>query len=255
MVKKAVIFGIDYLNTPSRLYGCSRDAINMQSFFLEKLHFDTVDVYTEQTNPSAVTMQGMLSILLQLVKDSFDPNVSIIAIHYSGHGSNTVDMNRDEGEDGLDEMIVPVDHSRSGFIVDDWIQIILSKMCKDVTVICTFDSCHSGTICDLRYRLSPDGIVTENNRVLDVECNVISISGCMDNQYSYDAYNVGNVPGYSGAMTTCFIDTITNHLQINTHVNVIQLVSDLRDLLTEYEFPQTPIITSSKYISATTTIY
>lgn len=53
------------------------------------------------------------------------PNDSLF-IHYSGHGGKVEDTNGDE-DDGYDETIYPVDHERTGQIVDDQLHDMLVK--------------------------------------------------------------------------------------------------------------------------------
>lgn len=65
-------------------------------------------------------------------------------IYYSGHGYQVADQNGDE-DDGCDEAMVPVDVSKSGFVLDDDIEKYLSHMSK-ADVVMMVDSCFSGTI-------------------------------------------------------------------------------------------------------------
>lgn len=53
------------------------------------------------------------------------PNDSLF-FHYSGHGGKVEDLNGDE-DDGYDETIYPVDHERSGQIIDDILHDLLVK--------------------------------------------------------------------------------------------------------------------------------
>lgn len=255
--KKAVIFGIDYLKTQSRLYGCSVDAQNMAKLFSEDLNFDDVEVYTEQDNPNDVTMKGIMKIFFGLIRDSYDPNIGTIAIHFSGHGSYIADTSGDE-MDNRDEVFIPTDYDTSGPIVDDWFHVILSKMNKDVKVVCTFDCCYSGTICDLKYSTSNnlDAIITNEKVDNHINANVILISGCKDDEFSYDVYGIDptSSSGFSGAMSTFFIQSVKAYLLDGSGVGLIDVVKQTR-LLINGKYPQTPVISSSRIFDGTTTIY
>jgi hypothetical protein len=64
--------------------------------------------------------------------------------YYSGHGSQTVDTNRDE-LDGRDETLCPSDFRQAGMIRDDDLAGILAATPKGVGVEVVLDCCHSGT--------------------------------------------------------------------------------------------------------------
>lgn len=81
--------------------------------------------------------------------------------HYSGHGGRIEDTSGDES-DGFDETILPVDHARSGHIVDDELNAVLVKpLCPGVRLTAIFDCCHSGSALDLPFTYYPDGRVKE----------------------------------------------------------------------------------------------
>ena len=72
----------------------------------------------------------------------------VLFFYFSGHGSYTYDRNGDE-TDGRDEMLVSLD---SLPIIDDDLKTILQNhLPREVTIIGIFDSCHSGTMLDLKY--------------------------------------------------------------------------------------------------------
>ncbi len=81
------------------------------------------------------------------------PEGGILFIYYSGHGSYTYDRSKDE-LDGRDESIVTSDLKQ---ILDDELKSILKTYInKNMTVIGLFDSCHSGTILDLKFTYDVD---------------------------------------------------------------------------------------------------
>jgi hypothetical protein len=101
-------------------------------------------------------------------------------------------------------VIVPRDFQTRGFIVDDeLLSIIKNVKCKCLLM---FDSCNSGTVCDLPFSYS---YVKENtfslkkNKMVNIpNPNIYMMSGCRDNQYSQDVY-VNRT--FGGAFTNAFL--------------------------------------------------
>ena len=101
-------------------------------------------------------------------------------LHYSGHGSQTEDLDGDE-EDGLDETILPVDFKTAGQIVDDVCfpitmvsdsqkmhDILVKPLPKGARLTAIFDCCHSGSVLDLPYEyVSPHLFTKPNNQSVD----------------------------------------------------------------------------------------
>jgi hypothetical protein len=70
----------------------------------------------------------MMKALTDIVAES--SKCEEIWIHYSGHGSQVRDRDGNEA-DGMDEVVVPVDYTTAGFIVDDDIfNIIKNIKCR-----------------------------------------------------------------------------------------------------------------------------
>jgi hypothetical protein len=142
----------------------------------------------------------------------------IFVISYSGHGGQLPDLNSDE-DDGLDETWCLFD----GQLVDDELSSLWSKFKKGVRILVISDSCHSGTITKAarnferpktqftpRY-MPPEFSTTTyfNNKDFydkilegvknvdsqDIQASVKLISGCQDNQYSYDGTFNGQFTG------------------------------------------------------------
>ena len=73
----------------------------------------------------------------------------LVYIHYSGHGSLVADANGDEGVNGKDATLVPIDARKGGAyeILDDEIALWMAQLrqrTKDVILV--VDACHSGTV-------------------------------------------------------------------------------------------------------------
>lgn len=140
----------------------------------------------------------------------------ILFVSYSGHGSRIPDVNKDE-DDGMDECWCLYD----GMLIDDELSTFWSRFASGVRVLVVSDSCHSGTITKpseqvITYsqstpRFLPVEIMQQAwkdnesfyadlkkalpRATVDIKASVRLLSGCQDNQYSYDG-------SQNGAFTT-----------------------------------------------------
>jgi hypothetical protein len=251
MSSKALLFGIDYLESTTPLKGCANDVRNMAEFLTDKLGYETVDVFTEQDTPDQVTVYGILNAIWALVVQSHKDKLARVWLHFSGHGTGIVDTSGDE-VDGQDEAICPVDYATHGVITDDVLKSMLRQFPEETSVVCVFDCCHSGTLGDLRYRMSSPDSVDIDNQTSTCWGNVTMISGCRDDQTSVDAYGVCDKQEYSGAMTTCLLDCLRYRHKLQGTVTAGRLLKDVRRLLKYYQFTQVPILTSSRPLTADT---
>ena len=122
---------------------------------------------------SQPTKQNILRAMHWLVKDA-RPNDSLF-FHYSGHGGQTKDIDRDES-DGYDEVIYPVDFRQAGHITDDEMhRIMVAPLQPGVRLTAIFDSCHSGTALDLPYIYSTQGILKEPNLAKEAGQGLLSV--------------------------------------------------------------------------------
>lgn len=254
MSSKAVLFGIDYLHSNNPLRGCANDVINMSEYVKNTLNYDTVKVYTEQETPTKVQGQHIIRILCKLAMESHSKKLNRVLIHFSGHGVGIIDRNNDE-KDGKDEAICPVDYEKVGVITDDILKRILQYFHPDTKVTCIFDCCHSGTIGDLKYRLSETSENTIDNVKDKFISNVTILSGCRDDQTSSDAYNVSGNYQFTGAMTSCLLDCLRYRHEIHGSVDAVTLIGDVRTLLVRRGFKQIPILTSSRELSPNSVIF
>lgn len=76
-----------------------------------------VTLTDDQTNPVAIPTRANITRALKWLVQDAKPNDQLF-LHFSGHGGQTEDMDGDE-EDGLDEVIYPVDFKSNGHITDD----------------------------------------------------------------------------------------------------------------------------------------
>jgi hypothetical protein len=152
-----------------------------------------------------------------------------------------MDKNRDE-TDGLDEVIVPIDFSSKGFIADDEISTILQNtVCRSILM---FDSCRSGTVCDLpwcyEYQSPTSYIRRSENKKQNKNQEIYMFSGCKDNQTSADAFN-RTFNQFSGAFTSAFIESMKS---APSSINILFLYRNVCMLLKKQRFTQIPVLTS-----------
>jgi hypothetical protein len=131
-------------------------------------------------------------------------------------------------------------------------KIIKDNLKSGVKLFALFDSCHSGTMLDLKYTYS-DGSTINNNPNVTINPNVTEtvgqvymISGCKDDQTSEDAViNDGKNIINSGAMTFSFLKSIE---QEGTNVTIKKLIETMLIKLKDGGFTQTPLFSCGKSI-------
>lgn len=232
--KKSLLFGLNYINTEYQLNGCIEDA-NRMSDFLSSKGFTTYDILTDLTEIKP-TKDNILNKIRDFINSSNKDD--LLFIYFSGHGSSTYDVDGDE-LDGMDELIVSLDLQG---IYDDEIQNIL-KTNKNVTIFGLFDSCHSGTMFDLKYLYDiPNNDYIENNNIGFKEIvngNIFMISGCLDNQYSSEALINNKI---QGAMTWSFLDILSTSPNCSWHF----LLENMNKLLNDNGYQQNPLMSTNK---------
>uniref|UniRef100_A0A803P1M4 Metacaspase-1 n=1 Tax=Cannabis sativa TaxID=3483 RepID=A0A803P1M4_CANSA len=215
--KRALICGVSYKNTKQELKGCINDAKCMKYLLINKFSFpesSIVMLTEEETDPyKRPTKQNMRMALYWLVKGC-QPGDSLV-FHFSGHGSQQKDYNGDE-IDGYDETLCPMDYASQGMIVDDEINATIVKpLPAGVKLHAIIDACHSGTVLDLPFlcRMDSGKYAWEDHRPRTGVWKgtnggeVISFSGCDDNQTSADTSAMSKITS-TGAMTYSFIQAI-----------------------------------------------
>jgi hypothetical protein len=199
--------------------------------------FNDFKILTDLTD-SKPTKVNILNELKNLIVNAKAGDV--LFFYYSGHGSYTYDMNKDE-IDGKDEMLVSSDLQP---VLDDELKTILQNhLSREITIIGLFDSCHSGTILDLKYNYLDSNNYdkySENYKVTECNGNVIMISGCMDSQTSMEAF-INNKT--QGALTWSFIDCINK----TPNCSWRELLKTMRDLLKSNEFSQIPQLSTDSF--------
>ena len=235
--KYAVLIGINYIGTSSELSGCINDANNLKEFLIERCNYlpENILMLTDDKEENKPTKQNIKNSFDLLVNKAKNEQFTELWLSYSGHGSYKNDKSGDE-DDQRDEVLCPVDYSKSGMISDDYIyNNLISKLPSGITLFSLMDCCHSGTILDLPY-LYKDSVKTNNNN--SYEATVISISGCRDDQTSADAYIDS---GYEGAMTWSFLNALYH---VNYKATMKELIERMRVLL-YHDYTQVPMLAIS----------
>lgn len=245
MSKKALLIGINYYDTPSAaLSGCVNDVVNMRNMLIDAYGYDSANITVLRDDATnAVDKPTAANIVKQLTSIiSQSASLKEIWIHYSGHGSQIRDTNGDEA-DRKDEVIVPADYLRAGLITDDMIfNIVKQSRCPTVLI---FDSCNSGTVCDLMWNFNATSATqvsaVKTNNTAITNPNVFCFSGCRDEQTSADVYSTSSQQS-CGAMTSAVMEC----LRWNKHnVDVKKLYIDVVSFLRQNRMTQVPQLSSS----------
>ncbi|KAL7157154.1 hypothetical protein ABFS83_02G058700 [Erythranthe nasuta] len=218
--KRAVLCGVSYYGQRYKLNGTVNDVNCMKYFLIQKVGFpsDSILILTEEeSHPSRIPTKNNIRKALQWLVQGSQSGDSLV-FHYSGHGSQTLDFNRDE-IDGYDETLWPVDHQREGTILDDEINAtIVRPLPRGAKLHAIIDSCHSGTILDLPFvcRMNRNGYYTweDHGRQSAIYKGTngglaVSLSACDDHQVSVDTTALSGGTA-TGAMTYSFIQAAQN---------------------------------------------
>ncbi|RHZ84486.1 hypothetical protein Glove_81g36 [Diversispora epigaea] len=193
--KRALLIGINYFNSQFELKGCINDVVNIKNFLIKSYGFREIDMIIltdDQRNPKNIpNRRNIIAAMRWLVKDARQ-NDSFF-FHYSGHGGQEKDLDGDE-DDGYDETIMPLDFQTQGQIIDDDMhKIMVQSLPAGVRLTAIFDSCHSGTVLDLPYIYSTQGIIKEPNIIADGG-NALLSAGM--------AYLKGDIKGITSTLTS-----------------------------------------------------
>lgn len=210
-MKKALLIGINYVSMQTvTLNGCIDDIVNVNNMIIDAYGYDKLNiVMLRDDNNNASTQpthENIINELNKLAKDS--ANLEEIWIHYSGHGSQIQNTMRGSAKK-MKEIIIPIDYDTKGYITDFEITNIIKQMqCRAILI---FDSCHSGTICDLpwsiEYVKDSSYNIIKNEDDAFANPNVFLMSGCKDTQTSADSFNDISQE-YVGAFSDLFIECL-----------------------------------------------
>jgi hypothetical protein len=232
-MKKAICVGINnYPGLGNDLQGCVNDA-NDWAKLLQLNGFESRVIIDGQA-----TRANLLSAFENLITEASSDDV--IVFTYSGHGTNVRDTSGDES-DSYDEALYVYD----GVLLDDELRTVIQKVKAGVHLIVISDSCFSGTVTRIASAGSPRYIKTDEipanaklkKRLLSDEDMVeILLSGCDDDEYSYDDYINRR---WNGVFTANAIKIIKGSLTYNEFQEAV------RKVLPSDQYPQSPQLEGS----------
>lgn len=238
--KRALLIGINYLGTGYDLYGCWNDVIVFQNM-LVKNGYSSITLMTDEIKNKNTalfpTRTNIINGLTNFIKSS-KANDTLV-VYFSGHGSNVKDTNADE-KDGIDETIcVLMDRNKITCIIDDELRKIFEGLHPNAKLRCFFDSCHSGTIMDLPFRLFLNKTITLEKESKPLDRNILCISGCHDNSYSAETVIEENgVDRPQGVLSYFLNQTLVEYK--NKSIRWIDLLYLIQQKIKENGYEQVP---------------
>ncbi len=240
--KYALLVGINkYPPQFSSLRGCVNDTKSMYRMLTTIYKFDPANIRV--INDERAAKQNILDRLNWLVKCGV-PGDQLV-FHFSGHGSQIADRNRDEVNDCKDEILCPADMNWDDPLTDDTLAGEFRRIRQGVDFTFIADCCHSGTMNrdigstprfleppfdiqvrsqgrklkkrrigikgiwdDILENISNSSANSDSSASQNVQYNDqnhILLSGCRDDQTSADAWIDGQ---HQGALTANLIKTI-----------------------------------------------
>jgi hypothetical protein len=214
-MKRALCVGInDYPVEDADLNGCVNDAKAWAALLVEHFGFEPASI--TMLLDGEATRGRILDELDRLLTDARKGDVLVFT--NSSHGTYVADA--DGNETRYDEAMCPYDMT-DGLIVDDDLRTRFAALPAGVRLTVISDSCFSGSVTrgdpietpdDRRRRFVDPAVLSRHSiegvrvkaqprrRDLHPQRNMreVLLTGCRDNQYSYDARFDGQ---YHGAMT------------------------------------------------------
>jgi metacaspase-1 len=255
-MKKALLVGINKHEDPKNdLRGCVNDTKNLYQLLTHNFNFhpDNMRVLLNER----ATFDEIYNRLKWLVKDCKPGDTLFWS--FSGHGSQIRDRSGDELKDGLDEILIPFNHSWDKPFLDDYIGEIFKNVPKGVNLTVIVDSCHSGTMTrqieqedriprriippfDIEARsLGRDDLIVSHFGMRDFyEQNHILLSGCQDDETSADAFLEGD---FHGALTFNFCKVVRDYISKNKPLILSDIHRDVISNLKKDRFTQNPKLT------------
>jgi len=242
--KLALVMGLEYTGTRDYLPGCINDATAIKQMLLQNGYRDeNIEMMTDRMSGSNYpTKRNILRQLRSIVRRANSMKADRIWISYSGHGGSTRDRGTDEG-DGKDETLYALDGRD---ILDDSLHRILRRVRKNCHVFGLFDSCHSGTVCDLpyNYRFSDSlELETGTESSTKTRADILTVSGCMDAQNSF-SIDAGNK--WVGALTQAFLRLVKKSGTSIAYPRIGRFLT--RSVTLKLGLPQRPVIASSEQL-------
>jgi hypothetical protein len=253
MTKYALLIGINYKGKKFALKGCIND-INAIKSLINSWGFEdkNIIIMTDASkNKGLIPIAFNINTQLNMFCSKLRPGDKAV-IYYSGHGTRVIGKFGDK-----DCCLVPLDYEKVGMIKDEVIRYYMYKIPSGVNVLCGFDACNSGSVCDLKFNIYDTSyrkditkklrnfvskewqqrqIINNNSTYLETDANIVSLSGCADEQYSYEL-------GKNGALTTSLLRVIK---QLGTKINLDDFIQHIRGIILLWRLKQSPGLTTGK---------
>jgi len=261
VTKRALCVGINYKGE-NQLQGCVNDMHDWTAEF-NRRGFHSIVTLQDQFATRDAILKSLEHEIQQLTSSD------LFVFTYSGHGSWIPDNHGDE-PDGRDEALCSWDIMTAGvkgLIVDDELFKIFSKRHRGSRVVMISDSCHSGTVTRLLAPLdgaslertprfiSPvkllpareNGMLPANEYTTlknlgakstknAVRYAALLMSGCKDNEYSYDSVFHGRP---NGAFTYVALQVLK---RLPADATYLTWYKEIRKLLPSQSAPQRPML-------------
>jgi hypothetical protein len=247
--KFALLVGINYIGTQYELNGCINDIMNVKNALETKYNYNSANI-TILTDLTSIkpNKKNIIDSFTNMLQNAISGDY--LVFQYSGHGSYIFDQSGDE-KDERDETIVPLDLQQ--ITDDEFRNIITANLKPGVKLFGLFDSCHSGTVLDLRYNYFDSenfDNLTINEKMSDTAGQVIMISGCLDIQTSADAgFIIGGKVNYQGAMTNAFLSSLAPNISLKL------LLENMRTTLKNNNFTQIPQLSCGRAVDINTELF
>ena len=256
MAKKALCVGInDYPIDGADLKGCVNDANSWAALLVD--HFDVARSDVKVLLDADATKANILSGLRDLLAGAGSGDVLVFT--NSSHGSQVPDTS---GDETYDEVMCPYDIMDNA-VTDDELRELFTGLPRGVRLTVISDSCHSGTVTRALLEDIIPGLVSPDHRRVrflnpalfrrgpiladpmgasprgrmafpQSSMEHVLVSGCRDDEYSYDA-QIG--PDFHGAMSYFAIKAIED---ANYQLTYRELSDQLQTLLDGAGYPQHP---------------
>jgi len=240
--KRALLIGINYEGIKNvKLRGCITDTMSLGKLLVSRgWKEEDMGTLTDHTPDYLPTRENILRACKWLVKDAAPGDVFFF--HYSGHGTQEVDPNGFE-DDGLNEVIVPLDFMKEGMISDDELnRILIRDLPEGVKLFAIIDACHSGSMLDLPYQWSGRNWKEDVNP-LHSKGDVVMLSGSKDSEVAADGKS-------GGAMTESFVSIMKRNNERSKKFVYSEVLDDINKALRKGRFAQRPVLSSSQRFDA-----
>ncbi|THU97825.1 peptidase C14 [Dendrothele bispora CBS 962.96] len=159
--KRALLVGISYPNSPSKLKGPHNDVRVMRNLLMEKYNYQPNDITVLIDDGKAEkkdlqpTKNNLLRELDRFIVDA--KRGDHFFFHYAGHVHQGEEDPESKEEDKREEYLVPCDANPDDPQIEDCIQddrlkeLLVNRLPLGAYLVAVFDSCHSQSLLDLDH--------------------------------------------------------------------------------------------------------